>query len=217
MDQEPETIKQDIEQTASSLKDKVEMLEEKVVGTVKGTTEAVSDTVENVKESVAETIETVKETVSETVQSVKQAFDVCYQTRQHPWLMMCGSMAAGFAVGKLLGPRRSESARSDALPTSSATAYQAAPTRQTAYASAPSTNGIRPGLLSRFFGKFEPEINQVKEMAIGTMFGFLRDLAKQALPERLSAKVDDVMNRVTTKLGGEPIHGPVMQQAGMAR
>ena len=35
--------------------------------------------------------------------AVKRTFDLRYQTQQHPWLMVGGSVMAGFTAGKLLG------------------------------------------------------------------------------------------------------------------
>jgi hypothetical protein len=60
-----------------------------------------------------------------------------------------------------------------------------------------STN--RPGFLDRF----QEEIDQVKGIAIGYAMGLARDSIKHAVPE-LASEIDDVMNSVTTKLGGRP-------------
>jgi ElaB/YqjD/DUF883 family membrane-anchored ribosome-binding protein len=213
-DEQPEVIQKQIEQTSSSLKGKVEQLEEQVLGTVKGTTAAVTDTVENVKETVAETIETVKETVQETVQTVKRTFDLRYQTEQHPWAMLGGSVAAGFAVGKLVGWGGHAWSRHYSGNGRASAAYPSTPARAAAPSSfAAEVPGSGPNFWSRLLGRFDREVNTVKEMAIGTLVGLARDWAKQALPASLSSKVDEVMNSVTTKLGGEPIRGPVTESA----
>jgi ElaB/YqjD/DUF883 family membrane-anchored ribosome-binding protein len=219
-DQQPEVIQQQIHQTSSSLKDKVEQLEERVLDTVKGTTDAVSETVENVKDSVAETIESVKETVQETVASVKRTFDLKYQTDRHPWAMMSGSVVVGFAVGKLLSSRRRRSKQKHpsgsghpSTPGTSAGHPNTGPMVSPTSFRPEAVDNHQPSFWSRLWGRFDKEINTVKEMAIGTLVGTLRDVAKQALPASLSAKVDEVMNSVTTKLGGEPIRGPVAQSS----
>ena len=54
------------------------------------------------------------------------------------------------------------------------------------------------------FDLFHDEIAQVKAMAIGYVMGLARDALKESAPQ-LAAKIDDVMNSVTTKLGGEPV------------
>lgn len=221
MDQEPEVIKREIEQTSSSLKDKVEQLEEQVLGTVKeatttvgNTVEGVKETVEDVKESVAETIQTVKQTFTETVHSIgstlRRAFDLRYQTRRHPWAMVGGSVLAGFTAGKLLGSRgsgRVEHTNGRSFRSSSTSAASSAAAADIARGTAAASS--QPGLFSRLFGRFEPEINKVKETAVGTLFGTLRDLVKRSLPPSWASTVEEVMNSVTTKLGGEPVHGPV--------
>jgi ElaB/YqjD/DUF883 family membrane-anchored ribosome-binding protein len=220
MADEPEVIKHQIDETASSLKEKVELLEEQVLGTVKGTTEAVTDTVENVKETVAETIETVKETVQETVQTVKRTFDLRYQTQQHPWLMMGGSVVAGFTAGKLLGrwtgyEAEATNGRYHAA-SASAPVSGGYPETPSSYMRAPSQEaapGSQPGIFSKLTNMLGPEIAKVKQTAIGTIFGLLRDMAKQHLPATLASKVDEVMDSVTTKLGGEPIAGPVSESS----
>jgi hypothetical protein len=220
MADEPEVIKQDIEETATDLKSKVEKLEEKVLGTVQGTTEAVSGTVEAVKDTVQETIQTVRETVQETVQTVKRTFDLRYQVDRHPWLMLTGSVVAGFATAKVVGPwlfpadgyrldGRYRYTPAASYATGTSETVRSRPAAQAA--APPPRESSGPSVVSRLVGNLEPEIHKVKEMAIGALFGFLRDMAKQALPQSLSGKVDEVMNSVTTKLGGEPVRGPVTQ------
>ncbi len=41
-------------------------------------------------------------------------------------------------------------------------------------------------------------------MAIGYVMGLARDSIKDAVPQ-LASQIDDVMNSVTTKLGGKPV------------
>jgi ElaB/YqjD/DUF883 family membrane-anchored ribosome-binding protein len=221
-DENPEVIRHQIEETNQDLKQKVSMLEEQVLGTVKGTTEAVGETVEKVKEAVSDTIESVKETVHATVENVKRTLDLSYQTQQHPWLMVGGSVAVGFATGKLVGSwrghrrrystsgdgYRSRSSSSSSYPSSASTyapAAAAPPTPSMAPAAAPT----RGGILSWVQGHFQGEIQKLKEMAVGTFFGAVRDLAKQSLPDTLTPKVDEVMNNLTTKLGGTPLPSPI--------
>ena len=62
MEDAPEVIRQQMEDTRASLSEKLESLEQQVVGTVHDARDAVAD----------------------TVQSVKDAFDIKLQTRRHP-------------------------------------------------------------------------------------------------------------------------------------
>src|SRR5262249_31653769 len=95
MADEPEVIRQQMEQTRTALTEKLETLEQQVVGTVQGATTAVAETVENVKDAVQQTVDTVKDSVQETVETVKETFDLARQGDRHPWLMLGGSAAVG--------------------------------------------------------------------------------------------------------------------------
>src|SRR5713226_6434711 len=104
MDNEPEeVIKQQMLETRASLAEKLETLEQQVVGTVHSATSAVTDTVESVKDAVQHTVEAVKDT-----------FDLSHHVREHPWLMVGGSVTVGFAAGCLTG--RAAASTPDRLP-----------------------------------------------------------------------------------------------------
>jgi ElaB/YqjD/DUF883 family membrane-anchored ribosome-binding protein len=203
MDQEPDVIRQQIEETRSSLTDKLETLENQVRGTVEGA-----------KATVQETIASVKSGVQDTVASVKRTFDLTCQVRQHPWGMIAGSVLAGFVTGTLLHRR----------PTHHGGWGTIAPSRPgqdgAARSEAPRSSGTNlggalappetPSLLGRLYQQFEGEIEQVKEVAIGAAMGLVRDLVKQSLPQ-LAPHIEQVMNSATTKMGGKPIDQPLVQ------
>jgi ElaB/YqjD/DUF883 family membrane-anchored ribosome-binding protein len=207
MDQEPDVIRQQIDETRSSLTDKLETLENQVRGTV-----------QDAKATVQETIQSVKATVNETVDSVKRTFDLNYQVEQHPWAMVGGSVLAGFLVGSLL-KRRPGHASSWVVGTTAHPAFNGPPRAEAPRFDGsnlgrsftqPAAAGEQPGLLSRLYHQFEGEIEQVKQVAIGATMGLLRDLVKQSLPQ-LAPHIDEVMNSATTKLGGKPIDRPLVQ------
>lgn len=105
MDNPPEVIRQQMEETRASLQDKLEVLEQQVINTVQDasqTVENVKDTMEAVKDTVQGTAETVKETVQDTVQSVKDTLSIDRQVREHPWAMLAGAAVVGFLGGRLL-------------------------------------------------------------------------------------------------------------------
>src|SRR5262245_1321712 len=102
MDSQTEVIKMQMEETRSALAEKLETLEQHVVGTVQEASAAVTGTVTDVRAAVQDTIGTVKDSVEETVTSVKNTFDLSRQVEQHPWIMLGGSVAAGYIVGRLL-------------------------------------------------------------------------------------------------------------------
>jgi len=214
MAEEPDVIREQIEETRSSLTEKLETLEEQVRGTV-----------QSAKASVEDTIDTVKSSVQHTVTSVKQTFDLKYQVERHPWTMLGGSFLTGFVLGNYVQGRREEQ-----LHGVGGAVYPAAAPEQTrsslasedysgyrpkgswpesAPAQAPTARAAQPGFLSRLLGTFDDEIEKVKEVAIGAAMGVVRDLAKQSFP-MLSPQIDEVMNSATAKLGGQLITGPLV-------
>jgi ElaB/YqjD/DUF883 family membrane-anchored ribosome-binding protein len=208
---EPDVIREDIEETRSALAEKLETLESQV-----------RDTVEGAKETVQETIENVTSTVQDTVESVQQTFDVNYQMQRRPWAMMFGSVATGFLVGYLVSRQRGFGSRDE--PSYTGYGYGGTSSEATSRgeraaselrASQPDSTGYepqRPGMVSKLYQQFEPELNQVKEMAIGFVAGLARDMLKEAIPA-LGEQVQRVMDSATRKMGGEPVQGPVT--AGM--
>jgi ElaB/YqjD/DUF883 family membrane-anchored ribosome-binding protein len=206
MEDKGEMIRQQMEDTRTSLTEKVEKLEKQVVGTVQDATTAVADTVEAVKETVQDTVDAVKgavnntvdavkDTVSNTVESVQDAFNIPKQVRSHPLLFVGGAFGLGFAAGLFLMPRlrrgerrRPSSAAPNAAPARPEPRREPAPER-------------RSGLLD-LFGK---ELNMVKELAVGSLMGTLRDLAVKALPEKLAEQAKEVADSLTAKVGGKVI------------
>ncbi len=188
-EKQPDEIRSEIDDTRSALTEKLEALESSVVGTV-----------QSARDNVEETIASVKESVQDTVSSVKETFDVPLQMQRRPWMFVGGSFAAGIVVG-LMSRRTAVAA---ATPASRLTAMTPAP--PPAPLMAPSGNGLYAEAPSRpaFLDRFHKEIEQVKGLAIGVLVGIARDAAKQNLPQ-LAPQIDEFMNNVTTKLGGEPV------------
>ena len=79
MKQEPDQIREQIEDTRSALTAKLETLEQGVKETVCEAKAAVTDTIENVKETVKGTVETVKDTL-----------DIRGYVQEYPWPMLAG-------------------------------------------------------------------------------------------------------------------------------
>jgi DNA-binding protein YbaB len=205
MDAEPEVIRQDIEQTRSALTEKLETLEDEVMGTVR-----------SAKESVEETIENVTETVQETVETVQRTFDLNYQMQERPWVLIGGSVAAGVAAGYVLeGLRPRATAWDDStryVPTESRPADKGGGAfgYQQARYTPPRTEG--PSFFQSLLGRFDKEIGMVKELAIGFAGSVLRDMLKEALPA-VKDKVQQVVDSATTKMGGQPVKGPVFPES----
>jgi ElaB/YqjD/DUF883 family membrane-anchored ribosome-binding protein len=228
MENDPEMIRQQMDETRTALADKLEKLEQQVVGTVHDASEAVNETVGTVKEAVHETVQSVKESVHETVHSVKEAFDIRYQTAVRPWTMMTGAVGLGFLGGLLVhrmsgnGDHRRESRRlSNRWPRVGDETFTPRPTSQR-FASEPGVESEmpqpeaarQPGILSHVSGMFEKELSQLKGLAIGTVLGLVRDAATDAVPDTLGPKVEEVLNSLTQKLGGQPVSGRLLPKRG---
>jgi ElaB/YqjD/DUF883 family membrane-anchored ribosome-binding protein len=231
MDQEPDVIKEQMAETRVSLTDKIEKLEDTLKGTVESTLHTATDTVENVTEKVEETVETVKEavegsveavkeTVQETVASVKEAFNLRHHVQRHPWAMLGGAVVLGFLGGRLLGgaqrwrerrrprddehlfPRPGTAAAQAPMPTSAP-----ARTREPERERQPEQQ--KSSWLSGLGETFGEELSKLKGLALGATFGTLRDMLTASVPDQLKPQLTDVMNNVTSKLGGRVFEGPL--------
>jgi ElaB/YqjD/DUF883 family membrane-anchored ribosome-binding protein len=182
-------ILQEMHDTRASLTEKLETLEQKVVGTVENATTAVNDTVDAIKETVNETVTNVNEKVRDGVESVKDLFDLPAHVDQHPWLMLGGSVAVGYALGTLLAPNP----RPMYAPAPSNPYPMPAPTYQSVAAPVAKDS------------MFAPEIAKLKGLALGMLFGTARELLLSAVPEHLGEQLRQVVDEVTKKAGGEPL------------
>jgi hypothetical protein len=197
MANESEVINQQMRETRAALTDKLETLERQVTGTI----HEVSQTVENVKGAVHETVQNVRGSVSEGVEAVKSTFDLKLQTQRHPWAMFGGSVAVGCLGGYLLGKgdrgasRRSTPASQEGV----------------AHPNGRPGGGRQPSWIDQITETFRPELNQLKEIAIGSALSLVRDVVVRSLPEELAPKVAEVVDNVTGKLGGQPVRGPVLE------
>jgi ElaB/YqjD/DUF883 family membrane-anchored ribosome-binding protein len=234
MADEPEVVRQQMEETRADLKEKLETLEHKitdeaheVVDVAREATTAVSEVVEKVKEEVEEIVDTVKCSVQETVETVKSTFDLRRQVERHPWAMMGGSVALGCLGGYLLGrgwqgrtrmtgPRLASppstpgsSARGDGQ----AQTYR--PVGETAGGEAArlSSGQAGPGLLSSLNEMFGPEVAKLKGLALGAALGVVRDMITRSAPEPMKPRLSEIMDNLTAKLGGQPIQGPVLPES----
>ena len=202
VNQDPEQIREQIEETRSALTEKLETLECGVKETVSEAKAAVTDTIENVKETVKGTVETVKETL-----------DVRCYVREYPWPMLAGSVAVGFTLGCMFprstnggstnGDRIAHMA-SNGTPLESGDGSTTMPEHQVTPSPAP-----QKGKLSFLYEKFRPEIQELEGIAIGAIGALVRDLVKQSAAEPLAEQLGEVTDRVTAKLGGRVMEKPL--------
>lgn len=105
MDPELEVMEGEVKATRESLQNKIEQLEAQVTETVEGVTAAAKDTVSSTADAVQETVNAVRESVSDAVDSVGNVFSIQHQIEERPWLVLGGSVLAGFLVTRMmLGP-----------------------------------------------------------------------------------------------------------------
>lgn len=208
MDDSPEVIRQQMEETRASLSEKLETLEQEVVGRVQEARAAVTDTVETVKEAVHETVETVKDT-----------FDINRHIQRHPWAVFGGSIALGFIGGRLLdrlewkGANGSTVPVYDRPPATNGNTFSGKPYGSTGTEAVPAVAAepMKDDGVHSLLRRFEPEVDKLKGLAVGTVMGLVRDMLTGSIPDPLKPQVSEVMNSLTVKLGGQPIHGAIIE------
>jgi hypothetical protein len=192
-------------QTRAALTEKVETLEKKVLGTVNEATDAVAHTVHEVGCTARETARDVRATVHEAVSSMRDALDVSQQMRRHPWLLMGGSVFAGYVGGRLLD--HLEHGRLPSLPGLPAGPEQLLPRdselRERMQSAPPARRSV-PSFFRALAETFGPELEKAKRAAVGLALGLVRDKLSEAAPPQMRENVNELMDRVTVKLGGEP-------------
>jgi ElaB/YqjD/DUF883 family membrane-anchored ribosome-binding protein len=207
MPPETELIKQQMGQTRSALTDKLETLESKVFSTLDTAADTVGQTVHEVGSTVRETAENVRATMREAASSVRDAFDVSRHVQHHPWVMLGGSVVAGYVGGVLLD--NLEHGRMPSLPAPPSPPMRAerllpegSEVRERLEAAPPARRrGI--GLFRELADAFAPELEKLKAAAVGMALGALRDKINASAPAQVRENVNEMMDRITVKLGGE--------------
>jgi len=203
---EQDLIQRDMERTRGSLTEKLEALEGQVAetvtsttGVVQDTTQAVQETVAAVKETVQETMAAVTEKVQETVQSVGEAFNLRTQMERHPWIVLGGAVAVGCMVGASFGTNETASEKMPAIATPPPPPWSG---RATVRESAVSD--------SEHHGMWGDALAHLKNLGVSYVMGIVRDLARNELPEAVASRVADEVDALTSKLGTNPLPGPVL-------
>ena len=191
-EQKTEEMRDEIDITRSGLADKLDALENRVMGTVQSAQETVEDSIQIAKDTVA---------------SVKRTFDIKHHVEQHPWAIVGGCFVAGLALGAWFQTGRRPSRTRDGLAARgtvfSTSSVLSARQRDTGRSASPLSPEPSPPSGPGLLGLFHDEIAKVKGMAIGYFMGLARDAIKDAAPQ-WATQIDDMMNSVTAKLGGEP-------------
>jgi ElaB/YqjD/DUF883 family membrane-anchored ribosome-binding protein len=206
MPPETELVKQQMSQTRAALAEKLETLETKVLGTVHEATDSVAQTVHEVGSAARETAENVRAAMHEAVGSVRDALDVSRQVHQHPWLLMGGSVFAGYVGGRILD--NLERGHLPSLPSMPVRPERFLPQgselRERMESERPVARSSGPSFLKSLVETFAPELEKAKRAAVGMALGLVRDKLREAVPPQMRENVTEMMDRVAVKLGGEP-------------
>jgi hypothetical protein len=181
-----ELIRENMERTRESLTEKLETLESKVMGSVTQATTAVNETVNN-----------VKETMHEGVESIKDAVDIPAHVERHPWLMLGGAVLTGYALSTILLQEKKPYATRKFTLTPEKTPPDPPP--------APLSGASREETSSSLFSALEPEIKQLRGLALGVTFGTVRELVAKEAPPHLADQLRAIVDSVTMKMGGAPL------------
>jgi ElaB/YqjD/DUF883 family membrane-anchored ribosome-binding protein len=209
MENECEVIRQQMDETRSAMTDKMETLEQQVVESVQAASAAVSETVQSVTDSVHETVETVKDT-----------FDLPRQVDRRPWTMMAGATALGYFGGYLLSRTNGRDARiietfESASPPVDAhipASGNGTPTGHAPVASAATPKSDGAAEKTGWRDTFHTEITQLEGLAVGTLFGIVRDIVTKAAPGSMEHQLEEIVNGITVKLGGRVLEGPILRE-----
>jgi len=235
MENEPELIRDQMQDTRTALTEKLGALEQHVTNTVKDATTPVLETVQSVTDAVKDTVSSLTDTVQTassavstsveaTVETVKDAFDVPGHVQRHPWLALFGSVAAGFALGRMLGPIGGDSHP----PSSTGTAHpgfgamMADPSAERRDASSIRTvvggderkkeekEDESGGLFSGLLNAYSQEADKLKGLGLAAVFGVVRDLVVQSVPGELGGRLKEWVNGLTQQMGAKPLEEPIL-------
>ncbi len=190
-----EVIRQRMEETRESLTDKLETLEDRLIGSV-----------DEARSAVRETVASVKETMHEGVESVKDAVDLAAHVQRHPWLMFGGAILGGYVLGTLL-TRASETTPSSVVPPLPEPSSKRHSPGNGHHKQTPrrETKPEPQGKASHLLDAIEPELRQLKGLALGVALGTVRELVAKEVPPHLAGELRSIIDGVTRKMGGEPV------------
>ncbi len=226
MEDQSKAILKDMEDTRSSMSAKLEALEDKVTGTVQPMTDAVERVTEaaasavervteaasNIVDNVKETVHGVAEKVEETATAVTKALSLRRQTQRHPWMVFSIAATTGCVLGSFLGGRtRRKPSRSPASDESRQRQRREGNSKSFSKEAARSSLSSLSVSTSKE-GVFGETLQHLKGLAVGSLMGLLRDLAKRSIPGTIGAKIAEEVESLTTRMGVQPIAGPILSE-----
>lgn len=220
-----EKLEQKVTDTVQGTVQQVQGTVQSVGDTVENVKHAVVDTVQNVKSSVQDTVQNVKSSVQDTVHAVGEALSISHHVERHPWAMVAGATALGFVGGYIL-MHKSGDARAEEKFRHLAASQGRVPVSQ--YDSSPNfmadipaprsatpstTHDMRGSSHSNAFAEWlKPAASQVQSLAVGAALGLVRDMLVRAVPKPMSGQVTELVDGLTSSLGGQVIRGSLLDQ-----
>jgi len=249
MTEKLEVLEDRVRETLEGTRSTVEGIVEDVRDTVSDTVGTVKETVEQAKSTVDTLVENVKDTVDSTATMVQQSFDIRHQVEQRPWTMFGGAVLAGYLLGNwtlsdsqhrrkyfdqgssydgddnLYAAAMSGGATLDDLEAQKddgENGYAYPPHVSNTAQEYPRSSAVvyeqpKPQGQSKL-GQFHEEWNVLKSVALGTLMGTIQSMVRQQMPS-LAPHIDNVFQRMSAKLGTEPIepsHGQQYPQQGQS-
>jgi ElaB/YqjD/DUF883 family membrane-anchored ribosome-binding protein len=215
MEDKNQPIMNEMEETRTALSEKLEALEAKVAARVEPVAEAVeraTTAAADIVKGVKETVQDVKATMASTVRSVTSVFNMREQTKQHPWLVFTLATSTGCVLGNLLTGRRARPVVHEAVAAQSPARHKHGGNGRH-HRSPPNKLAITSES-AESQSWFAEEARRLRSLALSTLMGAIRDLSVSAFSGELGDRIAAEIDRITVHLGGEPIHGHVLQCGG---
>lgn len=161
--------------------------------------------VNDVLESATASIQKATGAVKQSVETVRAATDVRHHVEQRPWVMFAGAAGLGYLSGTIWTERAASPAVQHP-----AVARRGSPNGSPETESAhgkPHTEAPdkEPGIFEKLGEVLAPQADLLRQIAIGSLFSLIRDVARDAMPVPMEQPVDDFFNDAARKFGGRPL------------
>ena len=179
MNESPEMIRQQMQQTRRQLAEKLESLEQQVSATVQTTETAVNATIG--------AVQTVEGAVHNVVDSVANGLDVSRHVEQHPWLAVGSAFVAGYLAAEFLtGPdKESTASQKSSSPLSTIpTDQSSAPSVAARLADAASITAGHPS------NTVSSPWQQLRDATIGSLIGIVPEIISRIVPHVVDHLID---------------------------
>ena len=190
MNDTPDFIRKQMQETKSQLSEKLETLEQQVSDTVQSTGTAVNSTMQAVEHAI---------------HSLSNALDVRRQIDKHPWLVLGGAIVVGYVAVELLkGPKNSDSQAAERSPEPSAAASDAI--QENAKSTVVSAEKATAVSATSQPGRKGSSWDQLRDMAMGSLIATVPVLVTHIVPRIVDQLMDNWVGTPTnsTENAGEP-------------